>query len=173
MGVIRYDFCLKPAGAIMQQRQGRSSDLFRRPRLPGRNQWQRVRQTSRPAQRGAEEKKGTHSSRYCSGFAPDSRFTGREHPGTGTLRGKDRKNPADSPHPPPQRAARSAKEPQGGRLRATGAALLRRKEAQGRKKKTKILRVRGFGLPLYAPTPAGPGLREPGSGRPTPEIRKT
>lgn len=55
-----------PAGTKSNRCYGRSSDSSRSPRLPGKNQWQRVRMNR------FSRKRGTYSSEHCSGFAPDS-----------------------------------------------------------------------------------------------------
>ena len=55
-----------PAGTKSNRCYGRSSDSSRSPRLPGKNQWQRVRMNR------FSRKRGTYSSEHCSGFSPDS-----------------------------------------------------------------------------------------------------
>ncbi|GEM_PF-3507724 len=55
-----------PAGTKSNHCYGRSSDSSRSPRLPGKNQWQRVRMNR------FSRKRGTYSSEHCSGFSPDS-----------------------------------------------------------------------------------------------------
>lgn len=60
-----------PASIKSTYRTGRSSDLFRRSRLPSFHQWQRERSLKIPR----SQRNGTHSNRHCSGFTPDSLFT--------------------------------------------------------------------------------------------------
>ena len=64
------DLCPKPAGA--NPCQGRSSDSSLLPRLPGFRA-SGIACGNRRLPRG----EGTYSSRYCSGFSPDSLFIGR------------------------------------------------------------------------------------------------
>ena len=68
-----------PAGTKSNRCYGRSSDSSRSPRLPGKNQWQRVRMNR------FSRKRGTYSSEHCSGFSPDSLFILNEIIFSGTI----------------------------------------------------------------------------------------